>query len=240
MSISEMVLTELAKEEFLGLKLLIARMFKGNTYLSLPENHTDQCASFYSWRFDIWISISMWTLTSKTTLTDVHPNENVFECVLYIIFQHILHFVHILLVLPGSSAVCERGFSSLKRIKSVARASLHTDTVEDLIRISVEGPSLEDSDARESVASWFSQGQRARSPNYRCWTSKGHVTANVDLLIRLWYMKLGLSSVKLLKQRCFIYNYFILLEMVNFSWVKHFKHFIIFFTLFLLKNHSNY
>ncbi len=33
------------------------------------------------------------------------------------------------------------------------RASLHSDTVEDLIRISVEGSSLEDFDARESVAS---------------------------------------------------------------------------------------
>ena len=58
----------------------------------------------------------------------------------------------------------------------------HTDTVEDLIRISVEGPSLEDFDARESVASWFSQGQRARRPNYKCWPSEGHVTARGDLL----------------------------------------------------------
>ena len=90
-----------------------------------------------------------------------------------------------MLVLPVSAAVCERGFSAKNRIKSDTRVSLHSDTVEDLIRISVEGPSLEDFDARESVGSWFSQGQRARSPNYRCWTSKGHVTANVDLLIRL-------------------------------------------------------
>ncbi len=43
--------------------------------------------------------------------------------------------------------------------KHCTRASLHSDTVEDLIRISVEGPSLEDVDARESVARWFSQGQ---------------------------------------------------------------------------------
>ncbi len=42
------------------------------------------------------------------------------------------------------------------------RASLHSDTVEDLIRISVEGPSLEDVDARESVASWFSQVQKIK------------------------------------------------------------------------------
>ncbi len=46
--------------------------------------------------------------------------------------------------------------------KHCTRASLHSDTVEDLIRISVERPSLEDVDARESVASGFRQGQRSR------------------------------------------------------------------------------
>ncbi len=64
--------------------------------------------------------------------------------------------------------------------KHYTRASLRSDTVEDLIRLSVEGPSLEDVDARESVASWFSQGQRSRKLNYRSWPSEGHVTAMED------------------------------------------------------------
>ncbi|KAL7871907.1 hypothetical protein SRHO_G00068900 [Serrasalmus rhombeus] len=93
---------------------------------------------------------------------------------------NILHLVHIMLVLPVSAAVCERGFSAQKRIKSDTRASPRSDTVEDLIRISVERPSLEDFDARERVASWFSQGQRSRRPNYRSWPSEGHVTAMED------------------------------------------------------------
>ncbi len=60
------------------------------------------------------------------------------------------------------------------------RASLRSDTVEDLIRISVKGASLGDVDARESVVSWFSRGQRSRRPNYRSWPSEGHVTAMED------------------------------------------------------------
>ncbi len=64
--------------------------------------------------------------------------------------------------------------------KHCTRASLRTDTVEDLIRLSVEGPSLEDVDARESVVSWFSRGQRSRRPNYRSWPFEGHVTAMED------------------------------------------------------------
>ncbi len=35
-------------------------------------------------------------------------------------------------------------------------------------------------DARKSVASWFSRGQRSRRPNYRSWPSEGHVTAMED------------------------------------------------------------
>ncbi len=64
--------------------------------------------------------------------------------------------------------------------KHCTRSSLRSDTVEDLIRLSVEGPSLEDVDARESVVSWFSRGQRSRKLNYRSWPSEGHVTAMED------------------------------------------------------------
>ncbi len=64
--------------------------------------------------------------------------------------------------------------------KHCTRASLRLDTVEDLIRLSVEGSSLEDVDARESVVSWFSRGQRSRRPNYRSWPFEGHVTAMED------------------------------------------------------------
>ncbi len=65
-------------------------------------------------------------------------------------------------------------------LRSTAPEHLHSDTVEDLIRISVEGASLEDVDVRESVASWFSRGQRSRRTNYRSWPSEGHVTAMED------------------------------------------------------------
>ena len=79
-------------------------------------------------------------------LSNTHCLNKSLEC---IFFQNILHLVHIMLVHPVPAAVCERGFSAKNRIKSDTRVSLHSDTVEDLIRISVEGPSLEDFDARE-------------------------------------------------------------------------------------------
>ncbi len=73
-----------------------------------------------------------------------------------------------------------RGARPKKFEKHCTRASLHSDTVEDLIIISVEGSSLEDVDAREIVASWFSRGQRSRRTNYRSWPPEGHMTAMED------------------------------------------------------------
>lgn len=90
--------------------------------------------------------------------------------------------MHITLALPVSSAVCERGFSAQKRIKTDVRGSLHVDTVEDLIRISMEGPSLEDFDAREAVQMWSSQGKRSRRPNYKGWPTDAPCTPQGDLM----------------------------------------------------------
>ncbi len=47
--------------------------------------------------------------------------------------------------------------------KHCTRASLRSDTVEDLIRLSVEGPSLEDVDARESVAAGLAKDKDQES-----------------------------------------------------------------------------
>ncbi len=72
------------------------------------------------------------------------------------------------------------GGRNQRSLKTTALEHPFIQTVEDMIRINVEGPSLEDFDARESVASWFSQGQRSRRLNYRSWPSEGHVTAMED------------------------------------------------------------
>ena len=76
-----------------------------------------------------------------------------------------------MLVIPISSAQCERGFSAQRRIKSDVRSSLHVSTTEDLIRINMEGPELEVFDPTPAVVKWFNSGQRARRPNfaYRMW-----------------------------------------------------------------------
>ena len=99
--------TELAKEEFVALKMLISRMFKDKSYTSLWE-----------------------------MMLNREPYCSEFKVFILFLFQ---------------------------------RASLHSDTVEVLIRISVEGPTLEDFEPKESLAIWLTQGRRATRPHYKCW-----------------------------------------------------------------------
>ena len=64
------------------------------------------------------------------------------------------------LILPVSTADCERGFSTLKRIKTDARNRLKTDTLDKLIRLSSEGPCMEQFNFDEAATRWSSQSNR--------------------------------------------------------------------------------
>lgn len=96
-----------------------------------------------------------------TMLTKVPYKEN---------FKDVLHLVEILLVLPISAAQCEQAVSSQNRIKSSTRATLSVSVLEDLIRLSSEGPPIADFDPAPAVDRWFarnkSKGERSRRPHF--------------------------------------------------------------------------
>ena len=54
------------------------------------------------------------------------------------------------LVLPVSTVDCERGFSTMKRIKTHLRSVMKTQTLDCLMRISIEGPELESYDFQKA------------------------------------------------------------------------------------------
>nr|XP_033476284.1 zinc finger protein 862-like [Epinephelus lanceolatus] len=84
-------------------------------------------------------------------------------------FKNILELVKIMLVLPISAAQCERGFSAQNWIKNSTRSSLAVSTTEDLMRISLEGPSVEEFDPTPAVDCWLTS-KRTRRPDYKsCW-----------------------------------------------------------------------
>ena len=63
-------------------------------------------------------------------------------------------------VLPASSAQVERLFSTMKRIKSAQRNRLKSNTLDNLMRISIEGPCVQNWDPYPALRKWESMGNR--------------------------------------------------------------------------------
>lgn len=66
-----------------------------------------------------------------------------------------------------STAVCERGFSCLNRIKSDQRTRLVEQTTEDLMRISINGPSLQNFNPIPAIELWWEDSTRSRRPEFK-------------------------------------------------------------------------
>lgn len=75
--------------------------------------------------------------------------------------------VEMMLELPLATACCERGFSTLKRIKSDWRSLLGTDTLDHLMRISADGPDLESYNAAHALQHWWDKGDQKRRPEFQ-------------------------------------------------------------------------
>ena len=58
------------------------------------------------------------------------------------------------LSIPFSIADCERAFSTMKKVKTPLRNRLKTTTLDGLLRISIEGPDLNDFDFELAVNKW--------------------------------------------------------------------------------------
>ena len=74
--------------------------------------------------------------------------------------------VEILLILPLSTACCERGFSLMEKIKSDWRSCLSVDILDCLIRVTAEGPPVSEFDPLPALKSWWNSGPRERRPQF--------------------------------------------------------------------------
>ena len=66
----------------------------------------------------------------------------------------------IALILPISTAECERSFSAMKRVKTELHNRLITTTLDHLLRISISGPDLKDYDFDRAVDEWDAMRNR--------------------------------------------------------------------------------
>ena len=93
--------------------------------------------------------------------------------------KNILMLAEIILCIPVSSAICERGFSTMARVKSDWRSRLNIDMLNILMAISIEGPASSDYNAQRALELWWHGGQRTRRPDFHdldeLWTESNSV-----------------------------------------------------------------
>ena len=89
------------------------------------------------------------TITMNEMLKSLADSENVIST----LFPNFSKIAQVCLLLPLSTAECERAFSSMRRIKTRLRSQMNNATL-SCMRISLEGQPLEDFDFDKSLNSW--------------------------------------------------------------------------------------
>ena len=92
-------------------------------------------------------------------------------------FPNLASLIEILLLLPVSNAKVERGFSSMRRIKTDWRSRLGERTLDNLMRISIDGPAVSDFSSDIAVKRFFAQPRRPDVLPYMVRAS-GHMTSH--------------------------------------------------------------
>ena len=83
--------------------------------------------------------------------------------------QHFLPLIEIMLSFSMSTAIVERCFSSMNVVKAERRTHLGNDTLNDLLEIKINGPSLADFIPEEAISHWMNKGKGTRYVNgHKC------------------------------------------------------------------------
>ena len=80
--------------------------------------------------------------------------------------------INLLLTLPATSAVCEQGFSQMKKIKNDWRSRLTNESLTNLMRVKIESPSVADYDPAPALQLWQCGGVRARRPGVKIYKAR--------------------------------------------------------------------
>ena len=88
----------------------------------------------------------MQTMCENSSLVELYPTISKLAC--------------IALTIPVSTADVERGFSTMNRIKTEPRNRLNTETLDRLIRLSCEGPCIDEFNYNTAAKVWSSKSNR--------------------------------------------------------------------------------
>ena len=135
-----------------------------------------------------------------------------------------MKLISLVSLLPVNTAVCERGFSMMNRIKSEGRSRMGSTMLNSLMCISIDRPSLESFDAQPAVNQWSSEVHRR--PGYRkpskdvsidsstCFSSEYEFSSDMKALMT-YLILTSASTMRMKSYRQLIVHMYILLNTVT-------------------------
>ena len=117
--------------------------------------------------------LDQWHSILEYTITYLVPTKVEYRSIWYQLFnssrsqdwKYVLLLVELLFCLPISNAKVERFFSFMNRVKTDIRSSLGEKRINSLLRIAIDGPSIEEFDAKKAIDKWSLGTHTSRRPN---------------------------------------------------------------------------
>ena len=107
-----------------------------------------------------WLSFKEMLKNQVAELSTTEVMHSLIKPSVSIIYPQLAKLANIGLIIPVSTATCERGFSAMKRIKTNLRNRLIAKTLDCLMRISIDGPDLDCFDFVTAATKWASIKKR--------------------------------------------------------------------------------
>ncbi len=107
-----------------------------------------------------WMDLKMWLAEHRGSKVDCLYRDLLSENPEHL--SHILLLVKLMLTLSPSTAICERGFSCMNRVKTTHRTSLQPETLNDCMQLSINGESVESFCPDKAIRFWMFSGKGSR------------------------------------------------------------------------------
>ena len=133
---------------------------KAEDFFTYGDNDIDILACHFNQTIDKealvlkWIGFKEMLANQFTQLSSSEVMQYLVQEEIALLYPELAKLANIGLVIPISTATCERGFSAMKRIKTELRNTLTTRVLDCLIRISIDGPDLGNFDFDRAATKW--------------------------------------------------------------------------------------
>ena len=109
-----------------------------------------------------WLDFRIYMLSNctKMTMKELLSSLALQDSTISVVYPNLSKLAQVFMALPIGTADCERGFSTMKRIKTRLRSQMSNVTLNHCMRISMEAPALDTFDFDTALNSWSALKKR--------------------------------------------------------------------------------